>query len=74
MIAKVVSVDIDNKFIFEGNTYKICDSVTRYRVTDIPERNNAEMDVILVVTDRDKIWFLDENMDKIKNKFITKLD
>jgi len=74
MIAKFCNVDIENVFMFEGSKYKICDSVSRYQVSDVPEENNAGMDVVLVVEDKGKIWFLDENMDKIKNKFIKKLD
>jgi hypothetical protein len=74
MVAKVCNVNIENVFIYKGNKYKICDSVDRYRVNNIPEENNAQMDTVLVVEDKDMIWFLDEEMNKIKSKFIEKLD
>jgi len=74
MVATVCNVDIYNIFIYKGSKYKICNSVDRYRVNNIPEENNAQMDTILVVEDRDIIWFLDEDMNKINNKFIEKLN
>ncbi len=74
MVAKVLRVDIDNIFIYEGKKYRICEKVDRYKTTEIPNENNAEMDTVLVVEDKGKIWFLDENMDKIKSKFIEIMD
>lgn len=52
MVATVCIVNIENNFIYKENTYKICDSVERYKISNIPEENNAEMDVVLVVEDR----------------------
>jgi len=74
MVAKVCNVNIENIFNYKRSKYKICDSVLRYQVNNIPEENNAQMDTVLVVEDRDMIWFLDEDMNKIKSKFIEKLD
>ena len=71
-------VDIDNIFVFDGNTYKIPKDNQNYKVYNTPSKdkygnwndweNRSEMDQVLAVKIKDKYYFFDENLNQIKVK------
>ena len=71
MKAYKVRVDTDNNFVFKNYKYKINDSVQQYKVKDVPDYNNADMDTIIILEEEeDKVVFLDEKLVIIDQKLI----
>jgi hypothetical protein len=69
-------VDVDNNFTFDGNAYKIDDSVKQYTVLNKPKKvngvlndwtNEAAMNMIFVVDTGDELRFFDENLAEVSN-------
>jgi hypothetical protein len=57
--------------VFKNYKYKINDSVQQYKVKDVPDYNNADMDTIIILEEEeDKVVFLDEKLVVIDQKLI----
>ncbi len=76
-LAEWCVVNTDNEFIFKKEIYKISKEVKQYNIRNKKPKfddykNDYQMDKILVYEQNEKLFFFDQNIDRIKNDCIIK--
>ena len=74
-IASWCTVDTENNFIFNNNKYKISNEVSQYTIRKKRPRfddykSDYQMDKILVYEQDGRLYFFDQNIIQIENKYI----
>lgn len=64
-------VNINNEFKFNNHIYQISQGLEQYKVLSYGNENNADMDIVYILHQEDKLKYFDQNGDLIKSKYIT---